>query len=78
MTRIGLLEEIPRSGVQIPRTHISYIMFGIRHNVCLLIPIVLSEENPPNVFNHAVIVTVDFIYAGLLMFGTDCDQDRIT
>ncbi len=30
------------------RTHISYIMFGIRHNVCLLIPIVLSEENPPN------------------------------
>jgi hypothetical protein len=42
-------------------THINYIMFKIRLYVFLLIPILFSEENPSNGFNHSVMVSGDFI-----------------
>jgi hypothetical protein len=56
------------------RTHISYIMFVIRYYVFLLIPILFSEENPPNDFNHAVMVSGYFICQSVENHLTECVQ----
>ncbi len=40
-------------------------MFIIHFYVCLLIPVSVIRGNPPNIFNHVVLVSGDFIYLWL-------------